>query len=136
MLRRHTLAGRRADAQGNVEPSAARCRSSHLVGNTLEIASGLARRERENLLTADEVSSALSKARLLADSWHEVVPSDAVRRTAERLLRSHPLRAADSLQLAAALIAADHDASLLELVSLDVRLNTAARREGFKVLDG
>jgi hypothetical protein len=40
------------------------------------------------------------------------------------------------LQLAAALIAADHDASLLELVSLDVRLNTAARREGFKVLDG
>jgi len=105
-------------------------------GTPLEIASGLARRERENLLTADEVSSALSKARLLADSWHEVVPSDAVRRTAERLLRSHPLRAADSLQLAAALIAADHDASLLELVSLDVRLNTAARREGFKVLDG
>jgi hypothetical protein len=59
-----------------------------------------------------------------------------VRRTAERLLRTHPLRAADSLQLAAALIAADHDPSNLEIVCLDARLTSAARREGFAVLDG
>ncbi len=26
----------------------------------------------------------------LVDSWQEIVPSDAVRRTAERLLRVHP----------------------------------------------
>jgi uncharacterized protein len=105
-------------------------------GTPVEIASALARLEREGSLTADEVSSALSKARQLVDSWHEIVPSDGVRRTAERLLRAHPLRAADSLQLAAALVAADHDASTLEIVCLDTRLTSAARREGFGVIDG
>jgi predicted nucleic acid-binding protein len=105
-------------------------------GTPIEIASALARLEREKSMSADEVSIALSTARRLADSWHEIVPSDAVRRTAERLLRAHPLRAADSLQLAAALIAADHDPSSLEIVCLDARLTTAARREGFTILDG
>jgi predicted nucleic acid-binding protein len=105
-------------------------------GTPIEIASALARLEREKSLSADEVSNALSIARRLADNWHEIVPSDAVRRTAERLLRTHPLRAADSLQLAAALIAADHDPSNLEIVCLDARLTSAARREGFAVLDG
>jgi uncharacterized protein len=100
-------------------------------GTPIEIASALARLERENALTADEVSSALLKTRQLADGWHEIVPSDAVRRTAERLLRAHPLRAADSLQLAA-----DHDASTLQIVCLDARLISAARREGFAVIDG
>jgi uncharacterized protein len=104
-------------------------------GTPVEIASALARRERENLLTADEVSIALSTARALTESWHEIVPSDAVRRTAERLLRAHALRAADSLQLGAALIGADHDPSNLEMVCLDARLSSAARREGFTVLD-
>jgi predicted nucleic acid-binding protein len=105
-------------------------------GTTVEVASALARREREKVLSADEVTHAFSLMRQLADSWHEIVPSDAVRRTAERLLRMHPLRAADSLQLAAALIAADHDPGSLEIVCLDSRLSSAARREGFTVLDG
>jgi predicted nucleic acid-binding protein len=104
-------------------------------GTTVEIASALARREREKLLDAAEVEAALATARQLADSWHEIVPSMAVRRTAERLLRVHPLRAADSLQLAAALVAADHDPTTLEVVCLDPRLATAARREGFKVIE-
>jgi predicted nucleic acid-binding protein len=105
-------------------------------GTAVEIASALARREREQLLTADEVTDALVLAKQLAESWHEIVPSDAVRRTAERLLRTHPLRAADSLQLAAALIAADHDPGNLQVVCLDARLSAAARREGFTVVDG
>ncbi len=104
-------------------------------GTLVEVASALARREREGLINANEVGAALGVAHRLAESWHEIVPSDAVRRTAERLLRTHPLRAADSLQLAAALIAADHDPTSLEFVCLDVRLASAARREGFSVLD-
>jgi predicted nucleic acid-binding protein len=103
-------------------------------GTPVEITSAVARREREGLLTADEVAAALAGARVLADGWHEIVPSDAVRRTAERLLRTHPLCAADALQLAAALIAADHDPASLELVCVDERLKIAARREGFTVL--
>jgi uncharacterized protein len=104
-------------------------------GTPVEIASALARREREKQLNSDEVEAALAAARRLAEQWHEIVPSAAVRRTAERLLRVHPIRAADSLQLAAALIAADHDPTTLEMVCLDARLATAARREGFTVLD-
>ena len=103
-------------------------------GTPVEIASALARRERERLLTADETAAALTTSRALAESWHEIVPSDAVRRSAERLLRVHALRAADSLQLAAALIGADHDPTTLEIVCLDARLTAAARREGFVVL--
>ncbi|MGC1460009.1 MAG: type II toxin-antitoxin system VapC family toxin [Steroidobacteraceae bacterium] len=102
-------------------------------GTSVQIASTLARRERENLISAAEIEAALIAMRALADGWHEILPSDAVRRTAERILRAHPLRAADSLQLAAALIAADHDPTTLDLVCLDTRLTLAARREGFKV---
>lgn len=104
-------------------------------GTPLEIASALARREREALLTADQVSETLAALNTLAAGWHEIVPTDAVRRTAERLLRTHPLRAADSLQLSAAIIAANHDPTSLEIVCLDNRLTLAARREGFTVLD-
>ena len=46
----------------------------------------------------------------------------------------HPLRAADALQLGAALVAADGDPQSLELVTLDNRLAEAARLEGFSVL--
>ena len=94
----------------------------------------LARRERDGLLTADEVTNALAIAHQLTDSWHEIVPSDSVQRTAERLLRTHPLRSADSLQLAAALVAADHNPENLQIVCLDARMMSAGRREGFTVL--
>jgi uncharacterized protein len=103
-------------------------------GTPVEVVSALARREREAQLGADDVANAVRALRQLTDSWHEIVPSEAVRRTAERLLRVHPLRAADSLQLAAAVTAADHDPSTLEFVCLDERLNAAARREGFTVV--
>ena len=101
----------------------------------VEIASAVARREREGRISADEADAALKAAKRLAAAWHEVVPSNAVRRTAERLLRVHSLRAADSLQLSAALIAANHDPSTLEMLCLDSRLAAAARREGFVVVD-
>lgn len=102
---------------------------------SVEMASAIARREREGRISADEADAALKAAKRLAASWHEVVPSDVVRRTAERLLRVHSLRAADSLQLAAALAAANHDPATLEMVCFDSRLTAAARREGFTVVD-
>jgi uncharacterized protein len=103
-------------------------------GTPIELASALARRERDGTVTADEVAAALSAARALAATWHEVAPTDAVRRSAERLLRVHPLRAAGSLQLAAALVAASHDPHSIEFVCLDSRLAAAAQREGFNVV--
>lgn len=100
----------------------------------VEIASAISRREREGTITAADADAALKAAKRLAAAWHEVVPGDAVRRTAERLLRVHVLRAADGLQLSAALIAANHDPTTLDMVCLDSRLTAAARREGFNVI--
>ena len=59
---------------------------------------------------------------------------DRVYRRAVRLVRRHPLRAADALQLAAALMATGENPERLDLVSSDDRLSAAARREGFRVL--
>jgi predicted nucleic acid-binding protein len=70
----------------------------------------------------------------MAGEWNEVLPTDAVRGTAMRMLRIHPLRPADSLQLATAFVAVEHDPASLDFVSLDDRLAEAAGREGFRVV--
>jgi predicted nucleic acid-binding protein len=100
----------------------------------VEMASALARREREGLLTDPAATAAFASLQRLAQSWEEVVPGDPVRSTAIRLLRAHALRAADSLQLAAAIVTAGGEPAVLEFVCLDERLGSAARREGFTVL--
>lgn len=102
-------------------------------GTPVECTSAVARREREGALGVADAGGALERLRDLAAAWQEIVPSEAVRATAQRLLRVHPLRAGGSLQLAAALVAAEHEPATLEFVSLDARLNEAAAREGFPV---
>jgi hypothetical protein len=100
----------------------------------VEVASAVARREREGSLDLRAATQVLQKLRALDGAWHQVLPGDALRSTAQRLLRVHPLRAADSLQLAAALAVANGDPGALEFVSLDQRLADAARKEGLDVL--
>lgn len=100
----------------------------------VECTSAIARREREGSLTAAQAVASLERLRYLKDGWHEVLPSAVLRDIAERVLRVHPLRTADSLQLAAAIIAAEREPVTLDLVSLDDRLSDAASREGFRVL--
>jgi predicted nucleic acid-binding protein len=105
-------------------------------GTAVECVSAIARREREGALAFPDATAAFERLRALAGEWQEVLPSDPVRMTAQRLLRVHPLRAADSLQLAAAIVAAEGDPATLEFVGLDDRLNDAAAREGFRVVRG
>ena len=102
-------------------------------GTRVECVSAVARREREGALGIADADAALHGLRDLAAEWQEIVPGESIRTTAQRVLRVHPLRAGDSLQLAAAMIAAGHDRTTLEFVSLDARLNEAASREGFPV---
>ena len=71
---------------------------------------------------------------MLRDSWFEIQPGDAVREQALRLLRLHPLRAADALQLAAALEWAGSPPAG-SFVTFDDRLGEAAQREGFTLPD-
>jgi hypothetical protein len=99
----------------------------------VECVSALARLEREGALADTATTVALERLDLLAESWNEVQPVIAVRDAARRLLRVHTLRAADALQLGAAVVAAEGQPSSLEIVTLDERLAAAARREGFTV---
>lgn len=103
-------------------------------GTPVECTAAVARREREGALSVADATAALARLRSIASAWQEILPEATVRSVAERLLRVHPLRSADSLQLAAAIVAADHEPTTLEFVSLDQRLNEAASREGFTVL--
>ncbi len=100
----------------------------------VECASALARLERERRVTEAGWQAATERLRAAARGWTEVPPIDKVRDQATRLLRLHSLRAADALQLAAALVLADFEPRTLPLVTLDLQLAAAARREGFEVL--
>jgi predicted nucleic acid-binding protein len=100
----------------------------------VECWSALARLEREQRLTAEQVAQAAGLLDESARRWTEVPPIERVRDQAARLLRVHPLRAANALQLAAALVLSDFEPRTLPLVTLDDRLASAARREGFAVL--
>ena len=104
-------------------------------GTEVECTSTLARLERTGHLDADSMSACIVRLREITRSWSEIEPSSAVKEVALRLLRVHDLRAADSLQLSAALVASENRQSALDFVCLDRRLALAAQREGFTVVD-
>ena len=99
----------------------------------VEAISALARRERQGG-DASDVERARTTLRILSERWEEVTSLQSVRSRAIRLLGTHGLRAADALQLAAALIFCDEQTESLPFVCLDDRLAAAARKERFPVL--
>ena len=103
-------------------------------GTGVECVSALARLERTGDLSPDAVTTAMTRLKKIRSAWQEVEPTDRIRETATRLLRVHNLRAADSLQLAAAFAASEGRPPSLDFVCLDERLILAAQREGFPVI--
>jgi predicted nucleic acid-binding protein len=99
-----------------------------------ECVSALARVERDGSLTAASMAEGLRRLDGLARAWREVQPVRAVRTTAIRLLRVHPLRTGDALQLGAAIVAAENHPASLQIVTLDDVLAQAAEREGFRIV--
>ena len=99
-------------------------------GSLIECASAISRLHRDGRLTAAEEAQARALLQSLKASWFEVQPGDAIREQALRILRLHPLRAADALQLAAAIEWAGSP-PVGDFVSFDDRLAAAAQREGF-----
>lgn len=77
------------------------------------------------------MSAATERLRQLVQHADTIAPTDELRRRAARLLAFHPLRAADALQLAAALVWCEEQPSGEIFVSLDERLREAAHQEGF-----
>ncbi len=102
-------------------------------GTETECLSALARCEREGKLTRAEVSRADATLRHVLQCAHEVLPCTEIRRHSRRLLMTHPLRAADSLQLAAAILLAGDHPEDLPFISLDRLLSEVAQREGFQI---
>ena len=99
-----------------------------------ECVSALTRQLREGDLSLAGYRAARRVLGALAETWSELLSSETVRGTAERLLAVHPLRAADALQLAAALMWCGGRPFGHRIVTLDARLHDAATREGFDAL--
>ena len=100
-------------------------------GTPVECLSAIYRRHRESPLPAALLTEALNRLRALVEDADTVAPTDEVRRRAGRLVAAHPLRAADALQLAAALVWCEEQPHGEAFACLDERLREAARREGF-----
>ena len=100
----------------------------------LECVSAVSRRERDGTVDARGVGVALERLDRLRRRWDEMQPVPEIRDQARRLLRVHPLRAGDALQLAAAQRGCEYQPATLPFVCLDRRLSDATAREGLPVL--
>jgi uncharacterized protein len=100
----------------------------------VEAASAVQRLTREGNLQAEGASQAIARLYYLRGRWSEVQPTEELRDEAERLLRVHRLRAADAMQLAAALCWCQRKTYNRPFVAGDGALADAARIEGFNVL--
>jgi predicted nucleic acid-binding protein len=98
-----------------------------------EVISALCRRLREGALDLSQLQASEERLRKLQEDWTETQDLDPVRQRAERLLHVHPLTAADSLQLAAALVATEERPQRFPFVTLEGRLGESAAREGFRI---
>ncbi len=103
-------------------------------GSMVECWSAFARLRREGLFDTSDEEHARALLARLAPAWTEIVPSQAVRDHAAHALQWHPLRAADGLQLAAALVWVQGQPIGQPFVCLDHRLRAAAQREGFLLI--
>jgi hypothetical protein len=100
----------------------------------VEVVSALRRLVRDGSLAERAATEAEGICEELVARSHVVTDVERAKLLARRLLRVHALRAADALQLAAALAWSENNPSGLVLHTLDTRLGLAAAREGFRVI--
>ena len=100
-------------------------------GTPVEAISAFHRLRREGSMTASGFQQASDRLAMLRRSWAEVNPTEKVRNLAEVLLGRHSLRAADAVQLAAALVWCGERPARRVFVCLDRRLAQAAKEAGF-----
>lgn len=100
----------------------------------VECCSAFARVRREGTISSDGEQQSRARLTVLASTWIEVEPGEKVKALAKQLLLRQSLRAADSLQLAAAIVWANGEPDGRTFVTLDKRLREAAKSEGFFVL--
>jgi predicted nucleic acid-binding protein len=100
----------------------------------VDVHSAVARLHRSGAVNDTEKQGALARLVLLRRGWREILPDDSLRELASRLLNVYALRAADSLQLAAALTWCQQQPAQRRFISGDERLCDAAEAAGFIVV--
>jgi hypothetical protein len=95
----------------------------------IEVASALARRTRDGALSEAERDKALAALDEDMTAFVVVELTDDIVTRAQALLRRHPLRAGDAIQLASCVHLRDQLADDVSLVAFDDRLVAAARKE-------
>jgi len=126
-----------------VHEAASRHAQSHLRrfapavwwGSLVEVHSAICRLHRDKEITDLDKHGALARLRLLNRGWREILPGDQVRDLATQLLDKHSLRAADSLQLAAAMTWCQQRPAKRNFLCSDQLLSRAAIATGFSVLE-
>ena len=103
-------------------------------GTPVECCSALARLQREGHLDKQAVSRAVRFLDSLRAGWSEILPSHQVREGALRCISVHGLKAADSLQLAAAMVWSNYRPTGHFFACFDKRLQQAAHSEGFRMV--
>ena len=101
----------------------------------VEVGGAFTRLLRMGQLTAAGLVQAQIALEGLRGKWREVLPSDSLRDEAERLIDRFPLRAADALQLAAALSWCIGRPKGRVFISGDRQLLDAARELGFHAVE-
>lgn len=123
------------------EPSTQRARAffrrySPVVwwASDVELYSAIARSLRFGSVNASEADRATAALDRIRFNWREIMPGDDLRKLARDLLDRFPLRAADSLQLAAALTWCDNRPPGRTFLCGEKRLAQAAEALGFSVI--
>ena len=101
---------------------------------TVEIHSAIARLHRSGALDDAGRQAARNRLSVLSRGWREVLPTDKLRTQAGMLLDTYSLRAADSLQLASAMVWCQQRPARQRFVSSDLRLCQAAAQAGFTIV--
>jgi predicted nucleic acid-binding protein len=98
----------------------------------VEMMSAFCRLLRQDEIGQRDFEAALARLASLKASWIEILPTERVRELAEGLLQTYPLRAADALQLAAALTWTRKQPRKRTFICCDNRLAESALKEGFQ----
>ena len=99
----------------------------------VEALGAIERLHADRVITLPACLAAKERAQAMLGSWREIHPSDFVRELALVLLGQFRLRAADALQLAAALVWCKQKPQSRIFVCNDVKLVSAAMALGFDV---
>jgi len=103
-------------------------------GSLVEVHSAIFRLHKGKEITDAGMKGALARLRRLSEEWKEILPGDAIRELAVRLLSEHSLRAADSLQPAASLTWCRQRPSRRNFICADHKLAQAVHLAGFSVV--